>query len=242
MDFSEAYEELERDFRQRVVEDMRLFSGDMIFLPNVNPEAPVDYVLVGMEPSLRGWAKDLVEARRKIEEGFRNFGGSPKDDLLHYCIFEYLCGRESTYYLTDLAKGAMETTSPAAGDMKKYELWYPLLEKELGLVAKPDAKVISIGGKVGGFLARKGLYGHAGSISHYSTTASGYRGREVAGREKEFAEFRTRMEHLPNGKAITESQKKLMFDYKVMFGRIRRRDETGWLRWHEKWSRRLARS
>ena len=100
---------------------------------------------------MRGWAKDLTEARRKIGEGFRNFGSSPKDDVLHYCIFEFLCERKSTYYLTDLAKGAMETTSLAAGNLEKYDLWYPLLEKELGLVAKPDAKIISIGGKVGSF-------------------------------------------------------------------------------------------
>ena len=49
MDFGEAYRQLERDFRQRVFEDTRLFSGDMIYLPNVEPEGPVDYVLVGME-------------------------------------------------------------------------------------------------------------------------------------------------------------------------------------------------
>ena len=54
MDFTEAYREQELDFRQRVFEDMRLFSGDMIFLPNVEPKGPVDYVLVGMEPSLGG--------------------------------------------------------------------------------------------------------------------------------------------------------------------------------------------
>ena len=237
MEFSEAYRELEQDFRQRVLEDIRLFSGGMIFLPNVELEGPVDYVLVGMEPSLRGWAKDLTEARRKIDEGFRNFGSSPEDDLLHYCISEFLCERKSTYYLTDLAKGAMETTSPAAGNVEKYNLWYPLLEKELGLVAKPDAKVISIGDKVGTFLARKGLYGHAGSVPHYSTTASGYRGREIPGREKEFDEFRERTKQLPSGRVISESQKKLMFDYKISFGRIRNREETGWLRWHDHWTR-----
>ena len=240
MEFSEAYRELEQDFRQRVLEDTRLFSGDMIFLPNVEPEGPVDYVLVGMEPSLRGWAKDLTEARRKIEQGFRNFGSSPEDDLLHYCIFKFLCERKSTYYLTDLAKGAMETTSPAAGNVDKYDLWYPLLEKELGLVAKSDAKVISIGGKVGAFLARKGLYGHAGSIPHYSTTASGYRGREIPGREEEFDEFRERMRQLPSGKVISESQKRLMFDYSIALGRIRSREATGWLRWQEEWKRLMA--
>ena len=51
MTFEEAYSALEDDFRQRVEEDKQ--SGvKCIFLPNVEPIGPVDYVLVGMEPSL----------------------------------------------------------------------------------------------------------------------------------------------------------------------------------------------
>ena len=39
----------------------------------------------------------------------------------------------------------MPTNSTGAGSQDKYERWFPLLEKELGLVAKSDAKIISIG-------------------------------------------------------------------------------------------------
>ena len=56
MTFEEAYSALEDDFRQRVEGDKQ--SGmKCIFLPNVEPAGPVDYVLVGMEPSLGGMGK-----------------------------------------------------------------------------------------------------------------------------------------------------------------------------------------
>ena len=56
MTFEEAYSALEDDFRRRVEGDKH--SGmKCIFLPNVEPTAPVDYVLVGMEPSLGRWAR-----------------------------------------------------------------------------------------------------------------------------------------------------------------------------------------
>ena len=118
----------------------------------------------------------------------------------------------------------MLTTSPGAGNNKKYEYWYPLFEREMSLVAKPDAKIISIGSKVGLFLLAKGLHGHAGMIPHYSTTASRYWGKEIPGREAEFKEFAAGVHKRPGGKPLSEAQKKLMFDYKVRFERIRHRN------------------
>ena len=35
---------------------------------------------------------------------------------------------------------------------RRYKIWYPLLERELNLVLKPDGMVIAIGNVVGGFL------------------------------------------------------------------------------------------
>ena len=43
----------------------------------------------------------------------------------------------------------MKTSDPAAGKPGKYDKWFPFFEKELGLVAKPDARIISIGNRVG---------------------------------------------------------------------------------------------
>lgn len=114
-----------------------------------------------------------MDARKRTELGFRNFCGVWQ---LHYPVGKYLCKDGETCYLTNLAKAAVGTGFPGAGNEEKYEAWYPLLEKELGLVAKPDAKIISVGGKVGSFLSKKGLYGHVGTIPHYSGQAAGQPG------------------------------------------------------------------
>ena len=119
----------------------------------------MDYVLVGMEPSLGGFAKGkrdakLEYAQRRMDQGFRNFCGVW---ILHYPVRTSLCQDGESYYVTDLAKGAMLTNEKSAGSEKKYDEWYPLLEKELGLVAKPDAKIISIRNKVGQLLSKMGL-------------------------------------------------------------------------------------
>ena len=67
MTFEEAYSALEDDFRQRVEEDKQ--SGvKCIFLPNVEPIGPVDYVLVGMEPSLGRWGSTDMEWNRLAHE------------------------------------------------------------------------------------------------------------------------------------------------------------------------------
>ena len=51
--------------------------------PNFMPTGPVDYVLIGMEPSLGAWAPSAGEARAKIAAGFRNIMWSLEDFILH---------------------------------------------------------------------------------------------------------------------------------------------------------------
>ena len=63
MTFEQAYRRLEEEFRQRVEEDNKRWKFESIFLPNVEPAGPVDYVLLRMEPSLGGWAKSKGDAR-----------------------------------------------------------------------------------------------------------------------------------------------------------------------------------
>ena len=172
---------MEDEFRQRVEEDNKEFSSKGIFLPNKMPDGPVDYVLVGMEPSLGGLAKDRADAQKKIDNGFRNFDGVC---IIKYPVEQYLLREGESYYLTDLAQGAMKTNDPGAGRIEKYEKWFPLFEKEIGLVAKLDARIISIGNQVNKFLTEKALTGHIGSITHYAATASRHRGKEIAGREE----------------------------------------------------------
>jgi hypothetical protein len=259
MTFEEAYSALEDDFRQRVEEDKQ--SGvKCIFLPNVEPIGPVDYVLVGMEPSLGRWARGkgksrLEDAQKRIDQGFRNFCGVW---ILHNPVRTYLCQDGESYYVTDLAKGAMLTNEKSAGSEKKYDEWYPLLEKELGLVAKPDAKIISIGNMVGQFLSKKGLYGHVGTIPHYSGRAARYWGKEIEGtkRKSEYKQFAARIQAIsgcscspnrgcerdaePVKATPTEPQRRLLFDYKVRFERIRDQDKSGWRHWQREWERRMT--
>ena len=231
-----------------------------IFLPFVRPRGPVDFVLVGMESSLGGWAPSgAKEACEKRGQGMKHFAWSMEDFILHYCITNYLCPGGETYCLTDLAKGAMFTKEAADGRRARYEKWYPILEEEIGLVAKPGAKIISIGTVVGAFLSEKAIYRHAGTILHYSTQAAKYRGLEGK-QESEYQEFassvalryvlQTAEEVLEEGEVcpslagvilkrlrsseLSESRKRLMFNYKVRFGRIRCQAESGWPRWQSK--------
>ena len=248
MTFEEAYSELEEEFSRRVHEDNKR-GWCSVFLPNLRPAGPVDFVLVGMEPSLQ-WAKgDFEVAQDKIDAGFRNFFGCcnyenpPQDSglgILFFCISKYLLRKGETYYLTDLAKGAMKTNSRGAGDAGKYEVSYPFLEKELGLVAKPNARIISIGGAVGGFLSRKWLHGHAGTIMHYSRQASRHWGKDIPGRCDEFHEFASDLRERPPCPQWSETLAKLAFDYKIAFERIRSQNETGWLAWQREWQSRLT--
>ena len=266
MTFDEAYAELERKLESNVEEEQT------IFLPFAKPSGPVDYVFVGMEPSLgRSASTNPVsvgeEARKKREHGFKNFAWSIDDYILHYCIREYLCQDGETYYLTDLSKGAMMTKQAARDRRERYEKWYPILEEELGLVAKPKARIISIGNPVGTFLAGKGLYGHAGMVLHYSSQAARHRGSEADRQRTAYHEFSLRvaldavvqvarevtnewkvspslqgdiLERLRKKGDLTESSKRLMFDYKVSFDRIRNQDDSGWRSWRRKWRKRLA--
>lgn len=195
-----------------------------------------------------------MDARKRTELGFRNFCGVWQ---LHYPVGKYLCKDGETCYLTNLAKAAVGTGFPGAGNEEKYEAWYPLLEKELGLVAKPDAKIISVGGKVGSFLSKKGLYGHVGTIPHYSGQAAGQPGpgRYPSGRRssrgsgrnwepypvethKPYRSCDTGHEALEVTPTATEV--KMLFDYKVRFERIRQQEQTGWRQQQREWQRRLT--
>jgi hypothetical protein len=67
MTFHDAYHDLEDRFRARAEAD-----GD-IYLPNVEPSGPVEYVFIAIEPSLGRWAGSPHEAKGKVKDGFRNF-------------------------------------------------------------------------------------------------------------------------------------------------------------------------
>ncbi len=72
--FSEKYTALERKFRDRVAQDKECFGLESLFLPNIAPQDPVDFVLIGMEPLIGGEGASILDvARKKIKRGFKNF-------------------------------------------------------------------------------------------------------------------------------------------------------------------------
>ena len=154
MTFSEKYAALEREFQQQVENDNKELRIKSSYLPNLKPTGSVDYVLIAMEPSTGvpgkgGNNPSLIP---------RNFSWSVEDFILHYCVRNYLCEDQETYHLTDLAKGSMTTRLANKQRRHRYERWYPLLKKELQLLAKPEVtRLIAIGKVVADFLNKKPL-------------------------------------------------------------------------------------
>ena len=218
--FESAYRELKLRFKEEVKRDNEVDSANSLFLPNVVPLAPVDFILVGSEPSRARWAPTDEKGRENIAKGFRNFRGCRRCEPLHYCVDRWLCQGSGSYYLTDLAKGAVFGSVPWPENWEKYERWYPLLLAELELVAKPDAMVISIGSSAGGFLVQRGLRGHVGRVPHYSARSRAL-GNMASAYPTEWKSFREEIFELPSGKPVSDATKKWMFYYRVLFERFR---------------------
>ena len=205
----------------------------------------MNYVLIAMEPSFGGGSGEQPPGD---EHSPKNFSGSLQDFILHFCIKEYLCEGERSYYLTDLSKGAMPVRLAETDRQRRYETWFPLLCEELKLVAQTNAKIVSIGNEVDGFLRRQNLpQPLAGKIIHYSQQAAGFWKRVPERYPKEFAQFLPTvgwadieatvrrvmaegemeptliahtLKRLRGGSRFTESRKMLMFTYKKQFESI----------------------
>jgi len=195
--FDDDYARLENLFRKRATQD-----GD-VFLPRVPPHSPVDFILIGMEPSLKRWSKSAQDAQVQIDSGFKDFLFSVEDFIVHFCVRKYLCHEGQTYYLTNVAKGAMPVQRARQNRRERYDRWYTLLKEEIALVGKPNVKIFAIGKVVERFLTTKGFGPVAATILHYSSQASGYRRRLIQGREREFQRF-TATVNLRNIAKVTE--------------------------------------
>ena len=207
-----AVEELNRKFKKRVKADNEGWPAlDSHFLRVNPPKIPVDYVLVGSEPSLIG-------VKNHLKDGIHNFPGCPRCEPLHYVVNRYLCDGTGSYYLTDIAKGAI-SGGPRQGSFKRYDQWYDLLREELRLVAKPSAVIIAFGSHAGRYLAERRLEGYAGMIRHYSTLSPywyGYRDALLS----EWAVFERQIVDLPNGRALKANEKPWMFGYSKVLPRF----------------------
>ena len=119
--FEQAYNELE------VRMGYLAKRNDEIYLPNIVPHGPVDYIFICMEPSLGEWARSRDAAESQLKAGFRNFLDGFNTMILHYAIRNYLCKNNQRYHITDLSKGAMLVRDADDNRITRYMNWYPLL-------------------------------------------------------------------------------------------------------------------
>ena len=120
-DFKQAYNELE------ILMGEFAKSNGEIYVPNIVPHSPVDYIFICMEPSLGEWAKSPEDAKNKLEAGFRNFLDGYNTMILHYAIRNYLCKNNQGYHITDLSKGAMLVKDADDNRISRYKKWALLL-------------------------------------------------------------------------------------------------------------------
>jgi hypothetical protein len=217
-----------------------------VFLPNPEPEGPVNYVLICMEPSLGRWARSREEAAAKVKKGFRNFLPSDETSILHFSIRRYLCGPSERYHITDLSKGAMHVGRASEKRIDRWNRWYPLLQDEIKLVG-PNARIIAVGRQVSRFLLNRGDFGRLFDVTHYSSLAGAARSAGIRRHEAEFESFKdsvskedltaTAQHFLASARVpqeirketleqlekfqLTYSRQKLMFIYKLAFEKIR---------------------
>ena len=162
-----------------------------IFLPNTDPASyAIDYIFITMEPSLM-WSRELSsECCDPIAMGFKNFMFSLEDFILHYCIRNFLCKnpnkKGSTYYITDLSKGAMPTKDADKDRNLRYARWFSLLIAELNLVSYRRTQFVAVGKTVYDFLVNSCFANYFSltkaqislfRILHYSRIASRFRVR-----------------------------------------------------------------
>jgi len=163
--------------------------GD-VFLPNPEPEGPVDYVFICMEPSLGRWARSAEEAETKVDAGFRNFVFSTEDFILHFCIRRYLCESIQRYHITDFSKGSMLVERAGLARIQRYDRWYALLREEIDRVTISDAAIVAVGNEVFKHLKQRGFQRPFTQIIHYSPRAARARSAAIVGHEDAFEAFR----------------------------------------------------
>ena len=223
-----AYSNLEQQFREQVKRD-RARGIECYYLPCVKPKDRVDYIFVGTEPS-SGRATSVEDGEQKVREGANNFGCcTPPPYYARYPLglfklsFDrFLCKSGQIYFMTDVSKGAMLVKNAADSREKRFEDWYPLLQKEIRMVGKPDATIIAIGKEVKELLDRK-TKGDVNRVLHYSPNAALHRRREAENDQKGFEAFKKKQFDVDGQWAedLTPSMMHLVFTYYKQFGRIR---------------------
>ena len=223
-----AYRELESDFQKQVAEDSETIKAeikaevDAVYFPIAIPEEPVDYVFVAMEPSLRG--NTPTKLRERIERGERLFDTStPRLPLFMQGIKRFLCGDGQTFLVTDIAKGAMLARVANIKRDERYLEWYPLLLREIEILAKSTSPVIAVGNKSESFLKAQGMDREVYKVPHYSRVAVRHWQKKAEAHGEWYETFKQNNfgPGITWDTNITESQKQLLFSYYLAIEDIR---------------------
>jgi hypothetical protein len=135
--------DLDQLFRQRVLDDVKDFETDSVYIPNPILTKKPSFALIGMEPSTS--RKGVESVRRDAEAGYKGFLRSEEDFILHYCAYTFLCKGRFQYMITDLSKGAMAKNDADKNREGRYRTWSTLLKQELAHFGNPIAIAIGIG-------------------------------------------------------------------------------------------------
>jgi len=185
-----SYEDLELQWRDLVENfEQRELGLDSVYLPNIKPSGPVDYILIGQEPS-RDWSgatesghhsgckrwvtadSDDARANRLISDcGLRNFVWSPTDFGVHWAVRDSLIARGKLVHSTDIGKGSARVEDASKLQKCRWPRWLPSLKAEIKLVG-PRARLVAMGCGVGAFLERE-LDRPVDTVLHYSSQNSG---------------------------------------------------------------------
>jgi hypothetical protein len=222
-----------------------------IYVPNIVPYCPADYIFICMEPSLGEWARNRDDAESILKAGFRNFLDGYNTMILHYAIRKHLCRNNQRYHITDLSKGAMLVRHAEIDRLVRYENWYPLLLEEIELVASAHAIVFAVGSHVAQFLEKQNFHRPTTRLIHYSGTAVRHWDTVIREHKKNFKLFQssvTQEDFLDTAKDVIESSRvpsviseralgrlrrgnltlsrlKLMFNYKVCFDVVHQKSD-----------------
>ena len=215
--------------------DLEVLMGDFaksngeIYVPNIVPHCPVDYIFICMEPSLGEWARNRDDAESRLKAGFRNFLDGYNTMILHYAIRNYLCRNNQRYHITDLSKGAMLVSHADIDRIERYKNWYPLLIEEIKLVASAHSIVFAVGSHVARFLEKQNFPRPATRLIHYSGTAVRHWDTVVQEHEEKFRLFQstvTQEDFIDNAKDVIESSRVPYVISERALGRLRRGNLT----------------
>ena len=164
-------------------------SDGAVFLPNIEPKKPADFIFICMEPSIGHWARPIGEGKKKVEAGFRNFTASMEAMIFHFCVQQYLCKANQSYHFTDISKGAMTIKLANIARTERYRRWHELLLSEMDLVAAPNAKIFAVGKAVADYLEKSKFPRPVNRIIHYSAVSQKARADGIRGHEDDFKRF-----------------------------------------------------